>query len=116
MRHLLLQRSLQRVVIGVDYVLPSAKVAVVVVGKATVTVPGASELVRDRGPDRKYRSGITVDVLGAEDLMTGGADVIQFDSPLRQDLALNAQEVVVDIRVTHALREDDARQDGDVRI
>src|SRR5262249_47051682 len=115
-RHLLLQRSLERVVVRVHYVLPRAEVAIVVVGEATIAIPGAAELIGNRGSNRKHRSRIPVDVLSAEDLMASGADIIEFSHPLAGDFALDAQEVVVDVWVANTLREDDARQDGDVRV
>ena len=48
--------------------------------------------------------------------MSGGAYVIDFQYPLGCELALHAQEVVVDVGVANALRQDDSGQNRDVGV
>ena len=59
---------------------------------------------------------MTVDVFGTEQLVSSGADVIDLQHPLSGKLALQAQEVVVNVRIANPLRQNNSGQDRDVRV
>ena len=60
--------------------------------------------------------GITVDVFRTEQSYAGGAYVVDFQDPLGGELPLNAQEIVVDVRIANALGKDDSGQDRDIGV
>src|SRR6266849_7216675 len=116
MTHLVLQRRLQRAVVGVDRVLPVAQAAVVLVQPATQTGQCPAEVVGFRNVFRQQRTGLPVDVFSAEQLVTGCAHIARLHHRLEQDFALYAQVEVVHVRILDALREDDSGQDRLVRV
>src|SRR5882672_9977024 len=91
MTHLVFQRSLQRVVIGVDLILPISKPAIVLIQPATLPRPRSTQVVGNVNACRQVRARLAVDVLGAEQLVTRGANVIKLHHCLRHDFPLHAE-------------------------
>src|SRR5271169_1478985 len=116
-RHLAFDRGLQRIVVGVDRILPSPQLEKVRV-QAAVRVyhgvlhsrPRVAEIVRNLDACWQPGSGFAIDVLSAEELVTGCAHILHVDYRLRRDFTLDAEVEVVYVRIANALREDDSRQ------
>src|ERR1700675_580188 len=123
MTHLVLQGCLKRTVVRVDLVLPNAETAVVLVQAPAQTVQGPAIVVDNSGKctrnwvrPRQERARLAIDVFGAEQLVTGGSDVLDVNNGLRHDLALNAQVEVVNVWIADSRREDDSREQCRIRV
>ena len=114
--HLVLQRRLQRVVVGVDRILPITQAAIVLVQAAVQANQSPPEVIGNGRADGQVRSRLPVDVFGAEQLMTRRANIVNFDHSFWQDFALQTEIEVVHIRVPDPLREDDSRKGSLIRI
>src|SRR5258706_2294037 len=114
--HLVLQRRLQRVVVGVDRVLPVTQPAVVLVQSATQASQCPAEIVDYRIACRQEGTGLPVDVFSTEQLVTGRAHIARLHHRLGQNFTLYAQVEVVHVRIPDSLREDDAGQGRLVRV
>src|SRR5438477_4329326 len=114
---LFLQCHLQRVVIGVSGVLPNPQRPVVAVDmSARLATKSAPDVVLNATARGQVSSRNTVHVISAEQLVPGRPDVIHLERQLGHNLPLKAKEVVVNIRVTDTLRENDARQECGLRV
>src|ERR1700704_5274303 len=116
MRHLALRRHLQRVVVGVDRILPLTQAAEIAVQPVTQPRQRPAEVVGRRNAWWQEGAGLPVDVFSSKQLVAGGANVARLHHRLRQDLALNTQVEVVHVRVAYALRWDDPGQHRKVRV
>src|ERR1700675_186168 len=114
--HLTLHRSLQRAVVGIDRILPNAETTVVLIQAAAHPEQRPAEIVDKRGASRRQRPGLTVDVFRAEQLVTGSADVLYINNGFRQDLALDVQVEVIDVRIANSLGEDDSSEERGVCV
>ncbi len=123
--HLVLQRSLQRAVVGVDRVLPVTQATIVLVqavisggctNRAAQPCQCPTEVIGNGLAERQARSRLAVDVFGSEQLMTRCANIVNFYYSLGKDFALQTEIEVVDVWISDPLREDDSCQGSLVRI
>src|ERR1700691_4220374 len=128
--HLLLDRQLQTVVVGVICICPLAQNAVVGVwepagidckacrAKVVIyqTIHGLANVVRETGTQRQSPSHRAVDLLRPEQSVAGGPHIIGFHYQLGHDFTLEAQEVVIDVWILDALGKNDAGQECRVRV